>query len=127
MKITITTYVMQVIILSIMIAIFAGFIYLFVLLCRALKKYIGSKEVRVEKNRIKKALGEILKEYRVKCKMTQEFVAERLGISRQAVSKWESGACDPSMSNLIALAKLYGVAIEDILVRVKDGEDEDNN
>lgn len=40
--------------------------------------------------------------------MTQEFVAEALGVSRQAVSKWESGASDPSTTNLIALAKLFG-------------------
>jgi len=34
--------------------------------------------------------------------MTQEFVAESLGVSRQAVSKWESGASDPSTTNLMA-------------------------
>lgn len=118
--------IMFIIVMPIMIAIFAGIVYLFVLLCRALKKYIGSKEVREEKNSVKKALGEILKEYRVKCKMTQEFVAERLGVSRQAVSKWESGASDPSMSNLIALAKLYGVAIEDILSQVKNTRTKNN-
>lgn len=122
-----TTIVTLVIVLPIMIAIFAGIIYPFVLLCRALKKYIRSKEVREEKNSVKKALGEILKEHRVRCKMTQEFVAERLGVSRQAVSKWESGASDPSMSNLIALAKLYGVAVEDILSQVKDDCKENNN
>ena len=116
-----TTIVMLIIVLPIMLAIFAGIIYLFAILCRALKKYIGSKEVREEKNSVKKALGEILKEHRVRCKMTQEFVAERLGVSRQAVSKWESGASDPSMSNLIALAKLYGVTVEEILSQVKDG------
>ena len=32
-----------------------------------------------------------------------------------AVSKWESGASDPSTSNLLALAKLYGVSAEDLL------------
>ena len=116
-----TTIIMSIIALPIMIAIFSGIVYLFVLLCRALKKYIGSKKVREEKNIVKKALGEVLKEHRVRYKMTQEFVAERLGVSRQAVSKWESGASDPSMSNLIALAKLYGVAVEDILNQVKDG------
>ena len=41
--------------------------------------------------------------------MTQEFVAETIGVSRQAVSKWENGTSDPSTSNLFALAKLYGV------------------
>ena len=119
--------VIFIIVLPIVIAIFSGIVYLFVLICRALKKYIGSKEVREEKNNVKKALGEILKEHRVRCKMTQEFVAERLGVSRQAVSKWESGASDPSMSNLIALAKLYGVTVEDILSQVKDSSKENND
>ena len=47
--------------------------------------------------------------------MTQEFVAEALGVSRQAVSKWESGAADPSTANLIALAKLFGTTPEELL------------
>ena len=51
--------------------------------------------------------------------MTQEFVAESLGVSRQAVSKWESGASDPSTTNLIALAKLLGVKVEDLLKETK--------
>ena len=89
--------------------------YLVYLLIRALRKYLGSKEVREEKNTVKKALGEVLREHRVQCKMTQEFVAERLGVSRQAVSKWENGSSDPSTSNLMALAKLYGVSVEEIL------------
>ena len=56
-----------------------------------------------------------LKAHRTRCKMTQEFVAEAIGVSRQAVSKWESGASDPSTSNLLALAKLYGVSAEELL------------
>ncbi len=51
--------------------------------------------------------------------MTQEFVAETLGVSRQAVSKWESGISDPSTTNLMALAKLFGVTVEDMLKEVK--------
>ena len=51
--------------------------------------------------------------------MAQEFVAERLGVSRQAVSKWENGTCDPSTSNLPALAKLYSVSPEDLLNEVE--------
>ena len=54
--------------------------------------------------------------------MTQEFVAESLGVSRQAVSKWESGASDPSTSNLLALAKLYSVSAEDLLRSVHPSE-----
>ena len=95
--------------------LWGGIIYLFILLIRALKKYLSSSEVRKEKTESAKSLGQALKEHRTACKMTQEFVAEHLGVSRQAVSKWESGASDPSTSNLLALAKLYGVSAEELL------------
>lgn len=39
--------------------------------------------------------------------MTQEFVADAPGVSRRAVSKWESGASDPSPTNLTALVDLF--------------------
>ena len=93
----------------------AAVIFLFVLLVRALLKYLRSGEVRKEKAETKRSLGEALKAHRTRCKMTQEFVAETIGVSRQAVSKWESGASDPSTSNLLALAKLYGVSAEELL------------
>ena len=93
----------------------AAVIFLFVLLVRALLKYLRSGKVRKEKAETKRSLGEALKAHRTRCKMTQEFVAEAIGVSRQAVSKWESGASDPSTSNLLALAKLYGVSAEDLL------------
>lgn len=70
---------------------FMAFVCLFVLIIRALLKYIHLKDVRKEKNEIQKSLGEVLKENRLRCHMTQEFVAETIGVSRQAVSKWESG------------------------------------
>ena len=93
----------------------AAVIFLFVLLVRALLKYLRSGEVRKEKAETKRSLGEALKAHRTRCKMTQEFVAETIGVSRQAVSKWKSGTSDPSTSNLLALAKLYGVSAEDLL------------
>lgn len=96
-----------------------AFIYLFVLLVRALRKYIKSEPARKEKAESAKSLGEVIKRYRTQRKMTQEFVAESLGVSRQAVSKWESGASDPSTTNLMALAKLFGVTAEEILKEVK--------
>ena len=96
-------------------AVFAGIVYLFILVVKALKKYIRSKEVLEEKKAVAKSLGEALKENRVRCKMTQEFVAEMLGVSRQSVSKWENGSSDPNTSNLIALAKLYKISPEELL------------
>lgn len=73
------------------------------------------KKEEFEENETDKSLAELLKENRMKCKMTQEFVSERLGVSRQAVSKWENGSTEPSTSNLIALAKLYDVSAEELL------------
>ena len=91
---------------------------LIVLLIKALIKYLRTKEVRKEKDIVRRSLGEVLKENRVRCQMTQEFVAEHLGVSRQAVSKWENGTSDPSTSNLLALAKLYGISAEELLRQV---------
>lgn len=96
-----------------------GIIYLFVLLVKALRKYLKSSEVKQEYAEVFKTLGEALKEHRIRCKMTQEFVAEHLGVSRQAVSKWENGTSDPSTSNLLALAKLYGISPEELLKEVQ--------
>ena len=62
-----------------------------------------------------KSLGTVLKENRIRCNMTQEFVAEQLDVSRQAVSKWENGTSDPSTSNLLALAKLYDISADALL------------
>ena len=90
-------------------------VYVLILLIRALRKYIRSEPVRKEKAASARSLGEVLKRRRTECKMTQEFVAEALGVSRQAVSKWESGASDPSTANLIALAKLLGTTPEELL------------
>ena len=70
-----------------------------VLIIRVVKKYINAKPVRDEKKQSVETLGEVLRAYRTENKMTQEFVAESLGVSRQAVSKWESGASDPSTTN----------------------------
>ena len=57
-----------------------------------------------------------------RCGMTQEFVAHELGVSRQAVSKWEKGTSDPSTHNLIALAELYGVDAATLIKSVERGD-----
>ena len=70
---------------------------------------------RKQKEKIYSSISQTIKEHRERCGMTQEFVAQELGISRQAVSKWESGKSEPSTSNLIALSKLYGVSPEELI------------
>ncbi len=48
-------------------------------------------------------------------RFTQEQVAERVGVSRQAVAKWEAGETVPDVENCIALAKLYGVTLDTLV------------
>lgn len=79
-----------------------------------------TEEVKI----VRKSLSEMLRENRARCKMTQEFVAESIGVSRQAVSKWEKGTSEPNTSNLMALAKLYGIPAEDLLRGVESALEE---
>ena len=70
------------------ICMFGATVFLFVLLIRALLKYLRSGEVRKEKAETKKTLGEALKAHRTRCKMTQEFcrrIARRQPAGRQQV------------------------------------------
>jgi DNA-binding XRE family transcriptional regulator len=115
-----------ILIVVLIVALLALGIYLLTLVIRALRKYLKSGPVREEKKEYKKSLGEVLKTHRTSCQMTQEFVAESLGVTRQAVSKWENGTADPSTSNLLALAKLYGVSAEALLSQVKSDKTADH-
>lgn len=108
-----------IILLPITLIVLGVMVYLLILVIRALRRYLKTSDIRNEKNRMKKSLGEIIKEERVKRQMTQEFVAESIGVSRQAVSKWESGSSDPSTSNLLALAKLFDISLQDLLKNLK--------
>ena len=95
-------------------------VYLVFLLIKALRKYLGERSVSQETVAVRKSLGETIKDHRTRCGMTQEFVAEQLGVSRQAVSKWENGTSDPSTANLLALAKLFGVSAAELLKDVAE-------
>lgn len=46
---------------------------------------------------------------------SQDVLAEKLGISRQAVSKWERAESSPSVDNLLDLARLYGITVDEML------------
>lgn len=96
-------------------AIWGGLVYLFILLVRALRKYLSSGSNDPQTRIVRKSLGEVIRDHRTRCGITQEFVAEQLGVSRQAVSKWENGTSEPTTTNLLALAKLFGVPAEELL------------
>ncbi|MBE6540977.1 MAG: helix-turn-helix transcriptional regulator [Ruminococcaceae bacterium] len=52
---------------------------------------------------------------RKKVGMSQETLAEKLGVSRQAISKWECGSAAPEIENLLAISKLFGVSTDWLL------------
>ena len=52
--------------------------------------------------------------------LTQEEVAERVGVSRQALAKWESGETMPDIEKCVLLAELYNVTLDDLVSYTKD-------
>lgn len=104
-------------ILPIILAITFGLVLpavVIVLLIRALLKYLRSDD-RQNPPEQSRNLGEALKARRTAASYTQEYVAETLGVSRQAVSKWENGTSEPSTANLMALARMYQVTVDELL------------
>ena len=93
-------------------------VYVVYLLIKALRKYLSSRPEREERQENAKHIGQVIKNHRVRCNMTQEFLADRLEVSRQAVSKWEKGQSDPSTTNLIALAKIFDITPEEMLKEI---------
>ena len=57
----------------------------------------------------------ILLNYRKKHNLSQEELAEKIGVSRQAVSKWERAEASPDTDNLILLSEIYGVSLDELL------------
>ncbi len=61
------------------------------------------------------SLGENIRKKREELKLSQEYVAERLGVSRQAVSKWETGKSEPTASNLVELANVFEIGLSELV------------
>ena len=70
------------------------------------------------------SLGERIKEQRKSSGLSQEKLAEFVGVSRQAVTKWETGQSAPSTENLFKLAEIFGTTVDILLA---SDEDEKNS
>lgn len=64
-----------------------------------------------------KTIGERIKYHRKRLGMTQEQLAERMGVSAQAVSKWENNLSCPDISVLPELADIFGISVDELLGR----------
>ena len=73
-------------------------------------------------------LGEKIIELRKKEKLTQEKLSDKLGISRQTLSNWESGNTCPDIEQAKAIAKLFKISLDDLTDNQLDVElKQDNN
>ena len=66
-------------------------------------------------------------DYRKKCGLSQETLAEKIGVSRQAVSKWETGDALPEITKLKSLADCFGVTVDFLLDENIDEYQPQNN
>ena len=61
-------------------------------------------------------IGEKIVKLRKRNGMSQESFSEKLGVSRQAISKWENDTAQPTSENLAQIAKLFNVSISSLLI-----------
>lgn len=62
-----------------------------------------------------RSVGRKIQSLRVKHKLTQDELAEKLYVSRQALSKWENGQSAPTIDNILILSRIFNVTFEEIL------------
>ena len=60
-------------------------------------------------------LGQRIQEHRLRLGLSQAGLGEKLGVSRQAVSRWEADGAVPDTDKLIALSKLFGLTLNELL------------
>ena len=65
-------------------------------------------------------IGSKLKTSRIKAGLTQETVAEKIGVSRQTISNWENNKSYPDIVNVISLSNLYSVSLDELLKEDKN-------
>ena len=64
-------------------------------------------------------LAEKLKSMRKQTGLSQEQLAEKLGVSRQAVTKWETDAGIPDIENVMAISALFDISMDELLSNEK--------
>lgn len=67
-----------------------------------------------ERKMLMKTMGERIREYRKRAKLTQEQLAARLIVTFQTVSKWETNNASPDLSMIIPIARLFGVSADEL-------------
>ena len=71
-------------------------------------------------------LEEQIKYYRKQAGLSQEKMAEKIGVSRQAITKWENGTGTPDIANLMAIANLFQISVDELLSNEKSEKKQSN-
>lgn len=83
--------------------------------CRTGEGRFDENTVKTKGNQIMQNFGENLKKYRKEAKISQDELASRMGITPQAVSKWECGLSYPDITLIVSLADLFGITADELL------------
>ena len=67
-------------------------------------------------------LGERIKNYRKKLGLSQEELAEKINVSRQAITKWENDSGIPDIDNLISLSKIMRISLDELVMGEKEND-----
>ena len=70
---------------------------------------------KTESKQLAELVGQAIARQRVRCQLSQEQIAERLGIGSEAVSRIERGVVMPNVERLVALATIFGCETADLL------------
>lgn len=71
--------------------------------------------MKIKKEDLIMDLGEKIRDQRKKAGLSQEQLAEKLNVSRQAITKWETNKGIPDISNLIALSDEFGLSLDELI------------
>ena len=73
----------------------------------------------MEPNYVNSRIGEKIKDLRNKNGLTQQELAEKLGVSTNTIHLWETKVCKPSMGSLLLLSDLLEISLLDIISKAK--------
>lgn len=68
------------------------------------------------------SIGQKLSDLRKKKGLSQEEVADKLGVTRQTISKWETDQSTPDFDKIIPICELYGLSADELLGNIREGE-----
>lgn len=68
-------------------------------------------------------LGERLLKYRTDAKMSQDTLAEKVGVTRQTISKWETDQSMPEFNKILPLCDIYGIKADELITGKKEDEE----